>query len=510
MSYADLDSPTGKQIRNLFWILTAVAALLIAPIRNPGFLDYMNHLARFFVMTRDFHTPFYQAHYVDNFHIIPNLGVDIVMMGLGRILPTEIALKLVVMGSIVLFCTGFYRLALRTQENKISPLVLLFPVLAYSFPLFLGFLNFFLGSALIPWALVALRSNRESRKWFVSVITWAMTLYFTHFFALLIFLFLAFVDAFLDPEKAYKKAHRITLAVASVLTVVMYKLSPSSHEQSEIVWSNLLDKAKYFFAAIAFGPYWPIPTALFFGLLAYILLRGKISFDSKNGKIVLAMAGLFLVCPFGLAITASYDARLPAILFAFIIALGTMKASSEALRKGLTIACVAVAAVHFSVTFVTMSVTDRETAKVASFMKPIPAGSSIVTVPINSASSRNRWTWWPNLNMIQFAGVPERPLHVHGLFSFKSEQPVIINDPVLKALSVPILDPSANLTVRQQEYDSWRGNLENLIKGTQLKDIYVLVIDFEHSGAKLKSTDEVLYQDKTFTLLRCLLPEKKG
>ena len=97
------------------------------------FLDYPNHLARYYMLTRDFGTPLYNQYYANNFRIIPNIGVDFLMAGLGRVVDPAIGLRLLLAGTICFACYGYSKLSRLRNIGDWHPALIILPVTLFSF-----------------------------------------------------------------------------------------------------------------------------------------------------------------------------------------------------------------------------------------------------------------------------------------------------------------------------------------------------------------------------------------
>src|SRR3954447_13213244 len=77
-------------------LATATGALLVllAPLlltEMPPLLDYPNHLARTYVLAFGEQDPVLSRIYAQQWDIIPNLAIDVVLTGLMRVLPVHVA-----------------------------------------------------------------------------------------------------------------------------------------------------------------------------------------------------------------------------------------------------------------------------------------------------------------------------------------------------------------------------------------------------------------------------------
>lgn len=130
--------------------LLALVPLFFTPVLP--FIDFYNHIARYFVLANIDHDALLQQNYRANWSILPNVGLDIIVTGLMKLLPepavprTTIILIFAVQYSGILYFN-------RALTGRISVLTALLTVpLLYSFILNWGFANFLLGLGLTFWA----------------------------------------------------------------------------------------------------------------------------------------------------------------------------------------------------------------------------------------------------------------------------------------------------------------------------------------------------------------------
>jgi len=474
---------------------------LVCYFKNPGFLDGPNHLARYYVMTRDFQSPFFDSIYETNFRLLPNVGVDFVMFFLGRIIEPGIAFRVVLGSIILLHCVGFYRLHRSLHAGTCSPLVLLLPMTALSYSYLLGFVNFALALGLLPWALMSTLKARNA-SWWLRLVAWSTALFFCHFFAWMIFAYLTMIWFQLRSEGKPKRVETVALLVIFVGYIALYKLSPSSTEESKVIWSSAADKIKFFFATFVFGPYWKVASGAFFVLLLALTVKKCFRLTKDAARILASIIVLFLICPMGLSIGGNFDARLPAIFFTFLVALANLNASPRLSRVVLGVAC-SVTVIHLFATGTAMLRTDAEAGRVRSVFSQVPSNSVVTVLSLNFGAATHRDTWYPNYNMLQFVGVPERPMHVQGLFSYPTQQPVLVKKGLQTALPILPRDKEGKIESRQKEFDEWRASIAAKLAPFGIDRVYVFVIDHSSTSAVLTTADAVLFEDATYKLIRC-------
>lgn len=165
----------------------ALIAALIAPLfvtAIPPLLDYPNHLARMAVLAAHDRDPALAQMYAIDWHVVPNLGMDVVVPILAQIMPLDLAGKIFIALGLVLPLLGTVALhdaifAKRSWWPLASALVV------YNAALLAGFLNFTVGVGLALLAAacwIRLRQKRVLQAAAVAVL--AVPIFFTHAFGI--------------------------------------------------------------------------------------------------------------------------------------------------------------------------------------------------------------------------------------------------------------------------------------------------------------------------------------
>jgi hypothetical protein len=452
-------------------------------------------------MTRDFQSPFFNSVYETNFRLLPNVGVDILMFGLGRLIDPRIALRMILGAIVALQCFGFLRLHRSFQKGAASPLILLLPMTVISYSFVLGFLNFSLAFALLPWALSSIMRSRN-QAWWISLIVWSTALFFCHFFAWLIFAYLTLIWFMFGTGAKPQVKEVIGVVIVLAAYVALYKLSPSSSEESRIIWSSAADKFKFFFATFVFGPFWKPASAMFFMLIGALAVLRKIRLSRSAGSVLIATGVLFAICPMGLSIGGNFDARIPAIFFALLISLSSIQLTAH-LRNATLVVSFLITLIHFVACGAAMNRSNVEAARARLILRILPKDSVVTVLSVNFDQSTHRDTWCPNFNMLQFVGVPEKPMHVQGLFSYPTQQPVLVKRNLQLALPIPMLEKSVKIEARQTDYNIWREKIAQKLVPLGLTKVYVFMVDHKSTSVQLETKDQILFQDATYKLIVC-------
>ena len=131
------------------WLLAALGCaipLLLPSI--PPLIDLYGHVARYHVLAELGSNPFLDRYYDAEWRPIGNLGVDLLVIPLSKLIGLSAAVKLVVGAIPVLTALGILQLS-RAVHGRISPLALLAVPLSFNSFFAYGFVNFCLGQALV-------------------------------------------------------------------------------------------------------------------------------------------------------------------------------------------------------------------------------------------------------------------------------------------------------------------------------------------------------------------------
>lgn len=113
----------------------------------PPLVDLFGHMGRYRVELDIAHSPWLQRYYDYHWAAIGNLGVDLLVIPLGKLFGLELAVKLIVLAIPPLTAAGFLWVA-REVHGRVPPTVFFTLPLIYGFPFMFGFVNFALSVAL--------------------------------------------------------------------------------------------------------------------------------------------------------------------------------------------------------------------------------------------------------------------------------------------------------------------------------------------------------------------------
>jgi hypothetical protein len=165
-------------------LVTALAALPLLYPPIPPLVDLYGHMGRYRVELDIGHSPWLSLYYGYHWAAIGNLGVDLLVMPLGRLIGLEPAVKLIVLAIPPLTSIGFLWVA-REVHGRIPPTAFFALPFIYGYPFLFGFVNFALSVALAflafgLWLRLGRLERTRLRGWlFVPI---SLVVFFTHTF----------------------------------------------------------------------------------------------------------------------------------------------------------------------------------------------------------------------------------------------------------------------------------------------------------------------------------------
>lgn len=127
-------------------LLILISAVPLIYPSVPPLVDLLGHMGRYRVQLDLASSPWLKNYYGFHWAAIGNLGVDILVIPLSKVLGLELAVKLIVLAIPPLTVAGFLWVA-REVHGRIPPTALFALPFAYSHPFMYGFVNFALSIA---------------------------------------------------------------------------------------------------------------------------------------------------------------------------------------------------------------------------------------------------------------------------------------------------------------------------------------------------------------------------
>jgi hypothetical protein len=132
------------------WFVAALILISAIPLLYPTvppLVDLPGHMGRYRVQLDLNNSPWLQQYYDFQWAAIGNLGVDVLVEPLGRLLGLELAVKLIILAIPPMTVAGFLWVA-REVHHRVPPTAMFALPFAYCHPFLYGFANFALSMAL--------------------------------------------------------------------------------------------------------------------------------------------------------------------------------------------------------------------------------------------------------------------------------------------------------------------------------------------------------------------------
>jgi hypothetical protein len=161
-------------------VLATMLPLVYPPV--PPLVDLLGHMGRYRVELDLHHSPWLQQYYDYHWAAIGNLGVDLLIIPLGKLFGLEAAVKLIVILIPPLTAIGTLWIS-REVHGRVSPTAFFALPFIYGFPFLLGFVNFTLSVALAflafgLWLRLGRLERTTLRNWlFVPI---SLIIFFCH------------------------------------------------------------------------------------------------------------------------------------------------------------------------------------------------------------------------------------------------------------------------------------------------------------------------------------------
>ncbi|MCQ8239430.1 hypothetical protein [Rhizosaccharibacter radicis] len=317
-------------------VLVALGTVLLAPllvIDVPPLLDYPNHLARALVLARGNHDPVLARFYAPDWKIVPNLGLDLLLPGLLRVLPVHVAGRLF-LGLTLLAPVAGVLLFHRATFGRRRFWPILSVLVAANGLFLLGFLNFSLSIGLAFAVAAAWARFREPRPALAATLCMAgsVAVFFCHLWGVLLLNLLILSqegEALLGeagPRAVMGAAVRRAPLLLPVLAppVLLLAWSPLGGAHSAVRWNGSFDKLMLLLAPLLNYSLWLdlVSAALLLGLVGRWLRAGRLRVPPRTTIAFCMLALLFAATPYGAKRAAWLDVRFP-VMAGFLLFAGT-------------------------------------------------------------------------------------------------------------------------------------------------------------------------------------------
>lgn len=370
--------------------LIALSALPLLWPKIPPLVDLLGHMGRYRVQLDLDHSVALQQYFSLEWHIIGNLGADLLLMPLSKLMSLEHAVKLIAISIPVLTTAGFLTVA-RELHGRLPATAAFAVPLAYSFPFQYGFVNFTLSMALALLAFALwLRLTRAGRIWLrtavfvpVGLLVWLCHAYGWGFLGLLC---AASIVGRRRTEgegvlPAFWNAGVACLPLVVPLILMVLWRDGSAHARTG-GWFSISSKLSYLAAILRTQWRWlDIGSAVALLLLVYFGVRSaRLSMERTLATAALFCLAAFLIIPADVFGSHFADMRLAPYLVALaVLAIDTSCLDRRWLDRA-AIGALAFVVIRIATTAVAFAANAQDLDRYLQALDAIPEGAPVLSL----------------------------------------------------------------------------------------------------------------------------------
>jgi hypothetical protein len=422
----------------------------------PPLTDLPAHMGRYRVELDLDTSASLQRYFGFQWRMIGNLGVDLLMVPLGRLLGLEPAAKLIVMGIVAATMVSFLWIS-REIHGRVQLPAIAVLVLGYNYPLLYGFVNYSLAmaAALLGFALwlhLTRRGLLVTRTLVFCVVP--LLVWTCHIIAWAVLGFLCFVsEAVRLREAGQTRGQALFHAVVACLPLapaVIPSFFWQDGEGARTIWTVALGAKLKWIAFVQRDRWAPIDlmfAVALYGLLALRLIRPRFfRFDARLGLGAIGLVVIFFVTPVNTMMGSAYAGER---LFPYAVALALLALRVEPLSdryaRLLAVGVALFFVARIAVVTASMAVYDREWRANLAALNHIEPGSAVASfVGKDCPGDPNGW-FTPRLGHIPSMAIVRRDAFTNDQFAQSGAQLLQIHYPQAGAFQ---RDPSHQVARR--------------------------------------------------------------
>ena len=425
----------------LFVLVLAIATLPLWFADVPPLNDYPFHIARIHILQHLDDTPFLGEVYERRSFLLPNMAMDLAVLGLSAVLPLEIAGRVFVGLTLALILGGTVWLHY-ALTRRLEPWPLVAAMFLHNWIFLFGFLNFLFGVGIMLWALGAwLMIARRSIALRLAVgVPFALLLFWSHMVALAIYgiaLGAIELQRALSVQARARKLRALTDLVIAGIPFLPPAILFLTSATSRAAGGEIFYQPQWWWKPFAFARnfmsgnlYVDIATAIIGGFLLIMLLRwARVRLQPEMRLSTALMIVTFIVTPFALFSAQHVDIRIPMVLWFLVIA--SLQVNFAYNRHAAILATVALLLLTGRMVAISADWWrfDRQYAEFTQAFSEIPPGSTLaVATAAGESSSLREWIahWRPQVTHVSALAVLNKPVFVTSIWAHPSQQPIVV------------------------------------------------------------------------------------
>ena len=387
-------------------VLLAAVPLIYPPI--PPLVDLLGHIGRYRVEMDLANSPSLQKYYEFHWAIVGNLGVDLLVWPLGKLIGLEPAVKLIVISIPMMTVAGMLWCA-REVHYRLPPTVMFALPFAYGQHFLFGFVNYALAMA---FALLAfglwLRLGRLGKPWLrvgvfvpISVLIWL-----THAFGWGMLGLLAFAsEAVRQHDRGqgwFQSGTRAAVHCLSLLPPILLMLAwRDSSGGFTGDWFDVPTKVHWIETALRdrWRPFDRASVALVGMVFVFAVTYPRLTLSRMLFFTCLVLAAAFIILPRIIFGSAYADMRLiPYLLALAILAIRFKGETQIRFARAIAIAGLAFLLVRTAATTASMAIAAREQRALLTALDHVPVGARVVSM-VGLSCREGGWPMWRNAHL---------------------------------------------------------------------------------------------------------------
>ena len=370
-------------------VLATMVPLLYPTI--PPLVDLFGHMGRYRVELNLDQSPWLQRYFDYHWAAIGNLGVDLLVIPLGKLLGLEPAVKLIVIAIPPLTAAGFLWVA-REVHGRIPPTAFFALPFIYGFPFLFGFVNFALSVALAflafgLWLRLGRLERTVVREWlFVPI---SLVVFFTHTYGwglLGLMCFSADAVRLHDSGRTWWRAGieaALRTSVMALPILIMLIWRSETHGGHTVDWFDWKIKWRWIYSALRDQWKWFDIGSLAAAVLVFVysLVSRKLTLSRNLAFSAIVLAAAFALIPRIVFGSAYADMR----LVPYVIAVGLLAIRFRGAPDRNTAQVLAVLGLLFFSTrtianTVSLGLAGRDQSAKLEAIEHMPRGARVITL----------------------------------------------------------------------------------------------------------------------------------
>ena len=456
------EQPQGWwQHRGLLLALLALAALPVLITDIPPLTDLPGHMGRYRVQLDIDNSAALQSFYTFNWSLIGNLGVDLLMEPLARLIGLEPAVKLIVTLIPPLTVAGFLLVA-REVHGRIPPGAFFALPFAYGFPFMFGFVNFALSMALAMLAFglwLRLARLRQLRLRAVIFVPISAIIWVTHAYGWGTLGVMAFSAELVRQhdrgrgfvESAMRAAMHCLVLAPPLLPMLAWRSGHVGGSTGD--WFNMRAKVAWLVMALRDRWFWldVLSLSAIVTLIAGAMRSKRLGFSRNLAASALFLALVFLLLPRIVFGSAYADMRLVPYMFAVaVLAIRVRDPEDRQFHGRLALAALAFLLIRFGGHAASFWIYDREYDRQLAALDHVPRGArmvSFVGVSCNAPWAMTRLEHLPAMAIVR------REAFSNDQWAMAGAQLLGVRYPGARGF---VSDPSQLVAPHPCKYEIWR------------------------------------------------------